>query len=245
MALIVKRIPRELSYNSLYDYFSKFGRINDFRIRNDFATLQYDSFSSEKDAHNASHEINGFRLYIETDENNNAFVKCSHCPVHCNGNTIREKPIFEDHNRQKNFANFGHPLDIYKIVLSNIPDCNVMEIKDYVRSLDLDPVYARITQSGQHGIVEFKSIEAKNNAMRVLEGAIFKNLKLSCRPYFNRERREHHDDGFRNKDFSGFSSRSSYSRDERMSEKDHIQEKEEVCEDLKDWNKNLNSSSAK
>lgn len=218
MSLLVSRIPRELSYDILYSYFAKFGRINDFRIRNDRATLIFDSFSSERDVQNVDHEINGYRLLIELDKTE----KCINCPVHCSNKSFQSDQSFRNHS--------GHPLDINKIVLENIPECSVMELKDFVRSVGLDPVYARITHSGKHGIVEFKSIDSKNDALRELEGINFRGSKLTARPYFNRER--NHDD------YSRKNNSRNYRNDYKQKNFENV-EKTEKIEELKDWNENV------
>lgn len=234
MSLVVKKIPKELSYNSLYNYFSKFGRINDFRIRNEFAKLQYDSFSSEKAALNAQHELDGYIFYVDVDREPQ---KCEHCPIHCGGQRLGDF----GHVRERNYGKQGHPNDINKVVLENIPDCDPLELKDFVRGMNLDPVYSRITSSGKFGIVEFRTVEAKNIALQELDGAIFKDSKMNCRQYFNRERREH-EGGYRNNN-SGYED-NGHSRDERSGFTGESEVKTEHCEDLRNWNNNMTGNSA-
>ncbi|KRH92045.1 putative Nucleotide-binding, alpha-beta plait, RNA recognition motif domain protein [Pseudoloma neurophilia] len=223
MTLLVKKVPAQLTFNNLYDYFAKYGRINELRLIDDTATLQFDSFIAERDAFHDLHEVNGFKLLVEKDVQ---FDGCNgQCPTHCGKKT-------ENYSKERNFDRSAHPNDINKIVIENIPVCNPLELKDFVRDLNLDPVYSRITNSGKFGIIEFRSIEAKNIALKELEGVNFKNHTLTVRPYFNRERR----------DYGGSSARrehgSRYNRDESMP-KEEYGEKTEKCDDLRDWNRNI------
>lgn len=217
MSLIIKEIPNELSYDDLYDYFTEYGRINDFRIKYNYGYITFNNTEVERKVYNAYHKLKGFKLLIERGE----MERCVHCPLHCK--KVREP-------QQK-----VHPLDKFKVVLDNIPECNVIELKDFVRSFRLDPVYARITQSGQHGIVEFGSIEAKEDALRLLDNIPFKNLQINCRPYYNRERRRF-DDDFKRREFMDM---------KKDGDKGMQMEKEELCDDLKGWNENIIDSGKK
>lgn len=222
MTLLVRKIPSQLTFNNLYKYFSKYGRINDFRIINDTATLQYDSFSVEKDVFHDRHELNGFQLFIEKDR---GMEECSGtCAVHCS----RKRNSYP---KERSYDRYSHPNDINKIVIENIPVCNPLELKDFVRDLNLDPVYSRITNSGKFGIIEFRSIEAKNLALKELDGISFKSHRLTCRPYFNRERRDS-DSNYRREPRES-------NRDEQNNFKDEPTEKTEECNELRDWNDSI------
>lgn len=229
MSLIVRNIPKELSYDEVFDYFSKYGRINDFRIKFDYAFLKYDSYSAEREVLNNHHELKGYRFHIEPEREPR---NCSHCPVHCGGS----RNVFES-NRERSFGNMqAHPNDVNKIVLENIPQCEALELKDFVRELNLDPVYTRITSSGKHGIVEFRSIDAKNFALKELDGVVFKNSKMGARPYFNRERRDY--DGRSRRDYQPEGKNGRENFDEPMGERT------ERCDDLRDWNNTMTENNA-
>lgn len=240
MTLIVKDVPNGLSYDELYDYFSDFGRINDFRIKYNYGYLCYNNLETERKVFNTYHKVSGYKLVLDRVNQNDTVDRCIRCPVHCAGRDREYSSRAEErYGSGERTQRGGHPLDKFKVVLDNIPECNVIELKDFVRSFRLDPVYARITQSGQHGIVEFGSIEAKEDALKILDNVTFKNTQIGCRPYYTRERRNFEsDDGYRRREYAHGQEGPSQSK-ESMGEKSSQMEKEELCDDLKGWNENI------
>lgn len=242
MTLIIKDIPSELLYDELYDYFSEYGRINDFRIKYNYGYLCYNNSDVERRVFSTYHKISGYKLNVDKAGQGDVVDRCLRCPMHCGGRDrefVHSKTDDRYHERvQRN----GHPLDKFKVVLDNIPECNVIELKDFVRTFRLDPVYARITQSGQHGIVEFGSIEAKEDALRILDNVTFKNMQIGCRPYYTRERKNFDDEGYKRREYHA---QDGQHMKDGMGEKGLPMEKEELCEDLKGWNESIIDNSKK
>lgn len=236
MTLIIRKIPNELSYEELYDYFPDYGKINEFRIKYNCGYLTYASFDAERRVLHNYHKVAGFNLNIDRLNTRDSFDRCIHCPIHCGGRD-RDFSLREERNYDR--PQRGHPLDKFKVVLDNIPEYSIVELKEFVRSIRLDPVYARITHSRQHGIVEFNSLEAKENALRVLDNITFKNMQLGCKPYYMRERRDFEgNDGYRRRESVNEDDNQINMKEPNKSRTNQI-ENSELCDDLKGWNQNI------
>lgn len=115
---------------------------------------------------------------------------CDKCPVHGR--------LEYDMNSEMYADNGMHPSNRLKIVIDNIDsNINAFALKDWVRTYNLEPVFCRISKKGNHGIIEFKSLEEKEFALRLLRGEKFCGRPVVPRQYWARVGRgdEKNEDG--------------------------------------------------
>ncbi|KAF7683566.1 putative splicing factor [Astathelohania contejeani] len=113
---------------------------------------------------------------------------CNHCD-HFRGSGIPPRYDRGGHYRDSRGSNFdNHPNNRLKIVVDGLtPECDTTMLKDLASKYDLEAVYTRITNTGNHGIIEFKTFEDKETALRRLEGVEYMGQRISVRPYWMRE----------------------------------------------------------
>lgn len=105
---------------------------------------------------------------------------CNGCPVH----GVRDMPD----PRKRAQASKDHPNNHLKVVFEGIPaNTEIDDFKNFVRESGFEPTYARIGYSGTHAILEFKTIEDKDNAMKRLDGASFNGCQLKTRSYLSKD----------------------------------------------------------
>lgn len=84
-------------------------------------------------------------------------LRCYHCDRYLEHEKMRER-------------NTGHPKDILKIVLMGIPEgVDQNDVKEFVSSHNLQTNFVKITRNGKLAIVEFNTIEEKNEALKLLD----------------------------------------------------------------------------
>jgi len=88
-----------------------------------------------------------------------------------------------------------------KVVLDNISSSvRQQDLVDFARRYNFEPTFTRITANGNHGIIEFSTIDERDDALNKLNGVEFMGNVVAARPYFQREAGLGRD--FRPKNFS-------------------------------------------
>lgn len=252
MQLFIGRVPSSISYDELYDYFSKFGKINELRLKESYGFLRYEQDSVAEKVVEEKHKINEFEIHVEAASNGRKFQGADYrprsppryhpqSPVYRPGpRDMRYRPRSPERmrgrsppyapdwarkryrsptperspcdycdrcerhgrygrgyrdvfsKREKRNMDYGGPgrfSSQMKIVLDNIGE-NVgqRDLFDFVERYNLKPTFTKVTASGNHGIVEFGTVEEKEDALNKLNGVEFMGRVVSARPYFQRER---------------------------------------------------------
>lgn len=92
---------------------------------------------------------------------------CNGCPVH----GMRDMGF---DSRKRHQVARDHPNNHLKVVFENIPpNTSIEDFKGFVREHGFEPSYGRMGYSGTHAILEFKTIEDKDNAMKKFDGLKF------------------------------------------------------------------------
>jgi RNA recognition motif-containing protein len=237
MQLFIAQIPTSIRYNELYDHFSKFGKVDELRLKDSYGFLRYELDSVAEKALEEKHVIAGFNIHVEAASNDRrGDTFRSRSPYRSRGSRYRgESPErrggspgsapqwprkryrsptsdrrrspcdycdrCERHGRYRRdyrddfpkrekraFDYAGHPNNRMKIVLDNIGE-NVgqRDLVEFLRQYNFEPTFTRITANGSHGIVEFATMEEKEEALSKLNGADFMGRVVTVRPYFQRE----------------------------------------------------------
>lgn len=234
MQLHIDGIKECHSYDDLFDYFNKFGRIKLLKIIDTYGFITFDSYEDALKVTKEKHSLKGFTLYVDEarrdrvdperryderyrpvrepfdrydrydrppppvydryerydrplpppvydryayerydrdpvfDRRRTGCDYCDRCPEH---GVIRERSM-------------GHPKDKLKIVMMGIPEnVDQNDVKEFVRSHNMDATYVRITNNKKYAIVEFDSIEEKSDALTKLDNKEFMGCNIQVRNF--------------------------------------------------------------
>lgn len=195
MKIYIRDPPAELSQADFENHFGKYGTFNELALKRNIGFLKYDSEESAANALNDKHFIKGCEVVIDAGrefgdrrgvQDRRQFQNgprdncnyCQRCPVH-------GRPV-QNFNRQKSEEH--KKFDRLKIVIENIPRFHDnYELRSFAKSFDLNPVFAKLTNAGRNGIIEFASFEEKEEAMRTLDNQNCDGRILKVRDFFTIE----------------------------------------------------------
>ncbi|KCZ82334.1 hypothetical protein H312_00357, partial [Anncaliia algerae PRA339] len=127
---------------------------------------------------------------FENSYRSNDYVRspCSHCDK-CEIHGRRKRSLFEEEIRfDKRRKREDHPNNKMKLVIDDLPrNVNKRDLIDFAFKFGFDPVYVRITSQGNHGIIEFKSVEERDRAMLRFKDSNYFGKRIVIRPYFERD----------------------------------------------------------
>lgn len=222
------------SYDDLFDYFNKFGRIKSLKIIDTYGFIVFESFEDATKALREKHTLKGFNLYLEEARRDRAEperrvderYRAPRDPYARYDRYERplpppipaydrydpyERPAYDRYERYDRFdrepmyerrrggcdycdrcpehgtireRNIGHPKDKLKIVLMGIPEnVDQNDVKEFVRSHNMDANYVRITNNKKYAIVEFGSLEEKGDALSKLDNKEFMGCVVQVRGF--------------------------------------------------------------
>lgn len=232
MQLFVGRIPNSIRYDELYEYFTKFGKIRELRLKESYGFLKFELDEIAEKVLEEKHMIGDFEIYVEvagdnrregesfrsryrsrsperrgrersrsppytsewshrgyrlsTPERRSPCDYCDRCERH---GRYRRRYRDEFPRREKRGFDYSrHPNNRLKIVLDNISE-NVrqQDLVDLAKRYNFEPTFSRITANGKHGIIEFSTIDEREDALGKLDGIEFMGKIVAARPYFQRE----------------------------------------------------------
>lgn len=211
MQIYIGRIPRDCIADDLYRHFSRYGKIKDLRMFDSygFVTFKYDSdarrvlderqfiFGEELLVEPARDSLNKQSYSIDRYErgfergyrsppayNRSPCDYCDRCERH-GTRQFRSEYRRRDEKRIKLPENINNSA---KLVIDNIPLNTIkQDLIDFAIANGFQPVYTRITNSGNHGILEFRSIKERDEALFKFNSTEFMGQRITARPYFHRE----------------------------------------------------------
>ncbi|EPR79690.1 Arginine/serine-rich splicing factor [Spraguea lophii 42_110] len=180
MEIYIAEIHPSITYDDIVDYFSYYGRIKDLKLLSNYGFLIfYNDIDAEK-VLRKKHYIRDHNIYVEesrASKSNKRKISdrgcdyCDRCPVH------GMKP--------KDDIGRNNHIEDTRLVISNIPnECSEEELRDFIESLCFKVNFLRLTQQGNHAIVEFRSYGEREEALREFDSLEYKGNIITTRRYF-------------------------------------------------------------
>lgn len=70
MQLFIGQIPNSIRYDELFEHFSKFGKVDELRLKDSYGFLRFEQDSIAEKALGEKHVVGGFNLHVEVAGNN-------------------------------------------------------------------------------------------------------------------------------------------------------------------------------
>ncbi|KAG0430776.1 putative splicing factor [Dictyocoela muelleri] len=212
MQILISDIQPSISYDNIRKHFSQYGEIKFLRFKGKYGFLEYKSNDVNDSVLSKDHIVDGKSLKISLDtrppdmgrrppdmgrrnryENgysdntrgnfgrdrgnysgpryNEPCRYCEQCPVH---------------GRYNDSLSRNNGLPRYRLVIDGLPeDCNRRDIYDFARKYHVIPSFIRITEVGNHAILEFNNFIEQDKALAALRNRQFLGKDIVVRPYFN------------------------------------------------------------
>lgn len=213
MQLFIGGISKSLTYDDLYEHFSRYGHIQTLKIIDTYGFVTFERREDSYLALSAKHHVRGYDLILEEahrkrEERERDSYRDRDIPRDRDSHRDREdfRGKFSPRKSAERYGNspvrrcdycercpvhgtrprreVEHPGDKYKIVLMGIPhEVEEDDVKEFARSYGFDPVFVRITRNKKFGIIEFSNHEEKEEALRKLDSRELMGVVVQVREY--------------------------------------------------------------
>lgn len=196
MQILISDIHTSVSYDNIRKHFSEYGEIKSLRFKGKFGFLEYQDATVAAEVISKEHVVDGKKVLVSANSRSPDSGRgpsdgirggfrdrrpvvprykegcryCDKCPVH---------------GSAADWPGTGDGLPRFRVVIDNLPEnCGKRDIYEFTRVYRVNPSFVRITEVGNHAILEFGSFYEQDKALSALKGRQLLGKDVIVRPYF-------------------------------------------------------------